>query len=210
MTLAVERYHNRSYLHHAFRQMKLHYTHKLQEERVRQRNLKKVNELQQDLVQTIKKIEQVTHKGEEFEADLVTNKKKFQEQQRYMKDLEERDVKLNNEYIQLLDKQNSGTQERANVQGFEEKIAQLQGQISEIEHENKGLKEKLDGTNTSVGSFIREMSTLLDSHELQGVLNMEVESEEEEEADRMVDVEYDEHRPHAGTGGSSKMRSRPG
>ena len=39
---------------------------------------------------------------------------------------------------------------------------------------------------------------------------MEVESEEEEEVDRMgVDVEYDEHRPHAGTGGSSKMKSRP-
>ena len=72
------------------------------------------------------------------------------------------------------------------------------------------MKDKLDGTNTSVGSFIREMSTLLDSHELQGILNMEVESEEEEEVDRMVDVEYDEQRPHAGTGGSSKMRSRPG
>jgi hypothetical protein len=38
---------------------------------------------------------------------------------------------------------------------------------------------------------------------------MEVESEEEEEPDRMIDIEYDEHRPHAGTGGSSKMKSRP-
>jgi len=71
------------------------------------------------------------------------------------------------------------------------------------------LKDRLDGTNSHVGSFIREMSTFLDSHEIQGVLNMEVESEEDDEVDRMVDVEYDEHRPHAGTGGSSKMRSRP-
>ena len=145
-----------------------------------------------------------------MDGELMASKKKMQEQQRYMKDLEERDVKLNNEYITLLEKQTNGTQERANVQGFEEKIVHLQGQINEIEHENRLLKDKLDGTNTSVGSFIREMSTLLDSHELQGILNMEVESEEEEEADRMVDVEYDEQRPHAGTGGSSKMRSRPG
>ena len=53
------------------------------------------------------------------------------------------------------------------------------------------------------------MSTLLDSHEIQGIINMEVESEEEEEPDRMIDIEYDEQRPHAGTGGSSKMKSRP-
>lgn len=85
----------------------------------------------------------------------------------------------------------------------------LEGQIQEIEGENRHLKDRLDGTNSHVGSFIREMSTFLDSHEIQGVLNMEVESEEDDEVDRMVDVEYDEHRPHAGTGGSSKMRSRP-
>jgi hypothetical protein len=42
----------------------------------------------------------------------------------------------------------------------------LEGQIQEIESENRGLKDKLDTTNTSVGSFIKEMSSLLDSHEL--------------------------------------------
>jgi len=53
------------------------------------------------------------------------------------------------------------------------------------------------------------MSTLLDTHDLNSILNMEVESDEEEEIGRMLDVEYDETRPHAGTGGSSKLRSRP-
>lgn len=68
----------------------------------------------------------------------------------------------------------------------------LEGQISEIESENKHLKDKLDSTNGSVGSFIKDMNCLLDSHELQNILNMEVESEEDEEIDRMLDVEYDE------------------
>jgi hypothetical protein len=55
------------------------------------------------------------------------------------------------------------------------------------------------------------MNSLMDSHELSNVLNMEVESgEEEDDIERIVDVEFeDTQRPHAGTGGSSKMRSRP-
>lgn len=59
---------------------------------------------------------------------------------------------------------------------------------------------------------MREMNTLFDSHELSATINMEVDSEEEDmtgDDRRMVDVEYDENRPHAGTGGSSKMRARP-
>jgi hypothetical protein len=53
------------------------------------------------------------------------------------------------------------------------------------------------------------MNSFLDQNEFSATLNMEVESDEEVENDRMVDVEYDESRPHAGTGGSSKMKSRP-
>jgi hypothetical protein len=70
------------------------------------------------------------------------------------------------------------------------------------------VKEKIESSNCNVGSFIQSMSTLIDSHELNLIMNMEVESDEEDE--RMVDVEYDEVRPHAGTGGSSKMKARPG
>jgi len=51
------------------------------------------------------------------------------------------------------------------------------------------------------------MSSLLDQHELHSILNLEGESEEEEEQERLLD--YEEHRPHAGTGGSSKLKSRP-
>lgn len=51
------------------------------------------------------------------------------------------------------------------------------------------------------------MSTLLDSHEISSLQYMDFESDEEEEHERLAD--YDEQRIHAGTGGSSKMRSRP-
>jgi len=64
---------------------------------------------------------------------------------------------------------------------------------------------------------------LLESHELANIMNMDVESDEEEEEDMGEEVqvpmsqsqplavnEYEEmQRPHAGTGGSSRMRSRP-
>ena len=193
-----------------FRQWFLQAKARKEEEKVKQKNQKKVQELQQEVVHSIKKVESLTSKVDELDQEIMTTKKKISDHQKYMKELEDREIHLNNEYIQLLEKQNSGTQERVNVKDLDERVHTLEGQIQEIEHENKGLKEKLDSTNTNVGSFISEMSTLLDTHELQSILNMEVDnSDEEEEIGRMLDVEYDEQRPHAGTGGSSKMKSRP-
>lgn len=49
------------------------------------------------------------------------------------------------------------------------------------------------------------MSSLLDQHELQSIMHMDDGSEEEE----VAHIGYEEIRPHAGTGGSSKLRSRP-
>ena len=59
------------------------------------------------------------------------------------------------------------------------------------------------------------MSTLLDSAELNAALNMDMCDSEDEQANIQAEAEYDEPfedaetRPHAGTGGSSKLRSRP-
>ena len=36
-----------------------------------------------------------------------------------------------------------------------------------------------------------------------------MDSDEEEDVERVIEVEPEEMRPHAGTGGSSKMKSRP-
>ena len=46
---------------------------------------------------------------------------------------------------------------------------------------------------------MRDMSTLLDSHELQSIIHMDPETEDDDE--HIID--YEELRPHAGTGGSS-------
>ena len=63
------------------------------------------------------------------------------------------------------------------------------------------------------------MSTMLSSAELESALAMEhIDTDSEEDYDRHddevhnleeMDFEADEGRPHAGTGGSSKLRSRP-
>jgi hypothetical protein len=68
--------------------------------------------------------------------------------------------------------------------------------------ENKSLREKLDSTSGGVSSFIREMNSLLDSHELQQImLGGGGEGDSDDDEDHVVD--YEEIRPHAGTGGSS-------
>jgi hypothetical protein len=92
------------------------------------------------------------------------------------------------------------------VKELDDRVHLLEGQISEVEDENKHLKERLESTNTSVGSFIKDMSSLLDQHELTSIMHMDEGSEEEERGH----IEFEEIRPHAGTGGSSKLRSRPG
>ena len=134
-------------------------------------------------MQTIKKCEQLGHKSEDLDSEMQQTRRKMQDQQKYMKDLEERGVHLNGEYIQLLEKQTGKVQERVNVKDLDEKALLLEGQIAEIELENRQLKDKLELTNTSVGSFIKDMGSLLDQHDLQNILNMEVESggEEDEE-----------------------------
>ena len=82
------------------------------------------------------------------------------------------------------------------------------------------MLEKQAVTNNSIGDYISEMSTMLSSAELESALAMEhidTDSDEEDYEERDEDehqleeleFEADEGRPHAGTGGSSKLRSRP-
>ena len=139
---------------------------KREEEIIKKKSQKKINEIQQELVQTMKKIENINIKEGELNSEITQAKRKINDSSKYIKDLEERDIHLNNEYISLLEKSNSGTSERVNVKELDDRVHLLEGQINEVEDENKLIKEKLEGTNTNVGSFIREMSTLLDSHEL--------------------------------------------
>jgi hypothetical protein len=44
-----------------------------------------------------------------------------------------------------------------------------------MEHSNGRLKAEIGRTSQSVGQYIREMSNILDCHELSSVANMEVE-----------------------------------
>jgi hypothetical protein len=201
-------------------------------------------------VQTIKKVEQLAQRQEELETESAQTKRKLADAQKYQKELEEREVTLNAEYISLLEKQKSGTQERINVKDLEEKVSRLTTQVDEIDTENKLLQVKIDSANLNVGNFVHDLSILLDQHEQSNAINhmMDVEEsvggdyeyEDDEEGVGAEDegranvnnnhhhtsggggglentvwnaadlvTEYDEQRPHAGTGGSSKIRSRP-
>ena len=104
MLAAFNRYHERSHLSEAFRTMKEHSLTIKASEASRQKHLKKMTDMQQDLVKSIKKIENLNSKQEEIDQESSLTKKKITEQQRYQKDLEEREVKLNGELIQLLEK----------------------------------------------------------------------------------------------------------
>ena len=51
------------------------------------------------MVSTIKKVDELVHRQDELESEGLVAKKRLGEQQRHQKDLEEREVKLNSDYI---------------------------------------------------------------------------------------------------------------
>ena len=99
---------------------------------------------------------------------------------------------------------------------IKQKIRRIEAKIKNMQEENAAILEKQQQTNNSIGDYISEMSTMLSSAELESALAMEhidTESDEDYEQDERqleeMEFEADEGRPHAGTGGSSKLRSRP-
>jgi len=165
-------------------------------------------ELGHELQVSVKKCQGLAQKEEELEEEIIGSKHKILEQQKYIKELEVRDISLKNEYGAMVEKQGEGDGKQSEQQ------KRLEQEIRKLEQENLKLKGKVEVSNGSVGTFISEMNTLLDSNELQSILNMEVDSDEEEEElrvrgpDPVIDIENEE-KPHSGTGGSSKMKSRP-
>jgi len=70
----------------------------------------------------------------------------------------------------------------------------LTTEVSDIEGENRVLQAKLDSTNVSLTSVVKDMYTLLEEHEPSKLANMDVDSEEDEED---LDMDDDMHNPAA-------------
>ncbi len=62
--------------------------------------------------------------------------------------------------------------------------------MGEIDGENRVLQSKLESTTVTLSSYVREMTMLVESHEITNILNMDVESEED---DYFEDEEYAAH-----------------
>jgi hypothetical protein len=91
-----------------FKRLKLHHMSEEQAEIVKQKSLKKVNEIQSELVCVIKKYDLAVARENELESEMQSTRKNVSDQHRYIKELETRSVQLNSEYIQALEQQNSG------------------------------------------------------------------------------------------------------
>lgn len=95
----------------------------------------------------------------------------------------------------------------------------LEKDIKLLQMENKDLTEKYDLTQNNVSDFVSEMGSILDSHDIgealsQMMMSMGLGNLEEQNLPNQIvvpdEIVNDDHiQPHAGTGGSSKMKSRP-
>lgn len=73
------------------------------------------------------------------------------------------------------------------MKDLEDKVHVLTTEVSEIEGENRVLQAKLDSTNVSLTSVVKDMHNLLEEHTPSKLTNMDVDSEEDEEDMDMED-----------------------
>jgi hypothetical protein len=66
------------------------------------------------------------------------------------------------------------------VKDLEDKVLTLESQVGDIENENRVLQQKLENTTVTLSTYVRDMNSVLESHEITNILNMDVESEEDE------------------------------
>jgi len=76
--------------------------------------------------------------------------------------------------------------------------------IKEVESDNSKLREKINSSQTNVGSFINEMSSILENHEFKDMLGSGIRDFDFNNFG--MNEEYEHTQQHAGTGGSSKLR----
>lgn len=160
----------------------------LQYKKAEDQALKAKTKINENIAVLKKKFDSLNKRKEDLDNDLKDLKKRKKEQQEYLKDLEQE--KQSREY------------------------EHLEKQVKMIEAENQDLREKLGSTQNNVGSFIAEMSTLLDLNDIQAILQGSEAGLMRYEYDNFggdTDEFYplESHVQHAGTGGSSKIKSRP-
>lgn len=131
-----------------------------------------------------KKLKSVTSQIEKAQKKLDLLNSKKAEQDEFMKNLEQEQSLL--EY------------------------SQLDKEVQRLEAENMGLRNQLDSTQQNVGSFINEMSGVLESHDIRQFFDLS-ELGINMQYDNMGSgtEEFEDTQQHAGTGGSSKIKSRP-
>ena len=132
--------------------------------RTKDRELKKAQEdlksKEKELEALEKEIEEQGKKGSALQSNVKENKRRIAEGEDKQRQLSEQISALI--YKNTTEKIESS---RSN-KNIEERVRQLELQINELKLENRELREKLDSTENNVGTFIRDMGSLLDTHEI--------------------------------------------
>lgn len=81
---------------------------------------------QQDLIDRIKRHENLCVKIDDTGEDIKREKQRVQREQKYLGELEEREQKLSREYVGLLEQMSSGSSERITVKDLDERVQALE------------------------------------------------------------------------------------
>ena len=221
MTAAFERYTVLKSMHGSFSQWRKATTLTGQAEKIELEGRERLADLENNIANGEKESKLIQQKLAATQAESEQTNLNLAKAETSLKDLDQRNKKMQ-EKMQNAESQaqRSAAESRTRANNeIRQKIKRIEAQIKTQREENSALLSKQEMTNYSIGDYISEMSTMLSSAELESALAMEhIDSQdsdeqyEEQQQQRPIEemeFEADEGRPHAGTGGSSKLRSRP-
>jgi len=125
--------------------------------------------LKKELSAKEKSISALEQKLQQHVNEAVTLKENEKNLKQTIKEKEEKEKILKEMFEKV--KRNKDTDDNKRMpKSVEERLQILENHVSNLENENKELKERLESTDSNVGGFIQEISEILDSNDFISIL----------------------------------------
>lgn len=123
-----------------------------------------MKKIETDLSSTTKRIQKLGQQKIDLDQEIEELRKAKKDQADYLKEINERKAELEAEFERV----NRG---QAGARDNDARLQMITQDIEELTAENAELDDRLDNSKGNVSTFIREMSAVLDAHELHAIMH---------------------------------------
>lgn len=170
---------------------------------------RKIERIETDIEKKTARTSKLMKQKKDIEGEIDELRRMKDEQRLYLKDLIERKETLDSELSELKEQKKNPTRAHSDA-----RIARLEKEIAELEAENDEISTRANTEKSNVSDFISQMDGILEEHDITNILSgfgdatipQDILDPDEVNLGQMPE---EVEQAHAGTGGSSKIKSRP-